>query len=122
LSPVEICTGKEVRVLRTDDLFLGAFALARGGSLAGVEVCGVNGRRIAYFHIEGADADETQHEYYHGPAVVNLQLLKAAVRRLKDEAFAAIRQEQRREGHASTDQPGADRRHQVAGRSRPGRR
>ncbi|MGH9317088.1 MAG: hypothetical protein ACRD1P_08280, partial [Thermoanaerobaculia bacterium] len=73
-------------VIRTDDLFLGGFALSRGGELASVEVCGVNGRRIAYFHIEGADAEETQRDYYHGPAVVNLQLLKAAVRRLKDEA------------------------------------
>jgi hypothetical protein len=108
-------------VIRTDDIFLGAFALSRGGELAGVEVCGLNGRRLAYFHIEGADVKETEHEYYHGPAVVNLQLLKAAVRRLKDEAFAAIRQEERK-GHASTDQPGADRFHQSQGRSRPGRR
>jgi hypothetical protein len=103
-------------VIRTDDLFLGAFALARGGEVAGVEVSGVNGRRVAYFRIEGADLEQVRRDYYHGPAVVNLQLLKAAVRRLKDEAFAAIRQEERK-GHASTDQPGADRGHQGAGRS-----
>jgi hypothetical protein len=106
-------------VIRTDDLFLGAFALSRGGELAGVEVS-VNGRRVAYFRIEGADVDEVRRDYYHGPALVNLQLLKAAVRRLKDEAFAAIRQEEKR--NASTDQPGADRGHQVAGRSRGDRR
>ena len=108
-------------MIRTDDLFLGAFALSRGGELAGVEVAGVNGRRVAYFEIEGAEVEQTRHDYYHGPAVVNLQLLKAAVRRLKDEAFAAIRQEERKD-HAATDQPGADRRHQVAGRSRGDRR
>jgi hypothetical protein len=107
-------------VIRTDDLFLGGFALARGGELAGVEVSGVNGRRVAYFRIDGADSDVLQRDYYQGPALVNLQLLKAAVRRLKDEAFAAIRQEEKRD--AATDQPGADRRHQVAGRSRGARR
>jgi hypothetical protein len=108
-------------VIRTDDIFLGAFALSRGGELVGVEVCGVNGRRVAYFEIDGADCEQTRHEYYQGPAVVNLQLLKAGVRRLKDEAFAAIRQEERK-GHACEDQPGEDRRHQGQGRSRPGRR
>jgi len=108
-------------VIRTDDIFLGAFALARGGELAGVEVAGFNGRRVAYFEIHGADLEQMRHEYYHGPAVVNLQLLKAAVRRLKDEAFAAIRQEERKD-HAATDQPGADRRHQAEGRSRGPRR
>ena len=73
-----------VLVIRTDDLFLGAFALARGGELVGVEVNGVNGRRIAYFRIEGADLEQVRRDYYQGPALVNLQLLKAAVRRLKD--------------------------------------
>jgi hypothetical protein len=107
-------------VIRTDDLFLGAFALSRGGELAGVEVCGVNGRRVAYFRIDGAGLEQVRRDYNHGPAVVDLQLLKAAVRRLKDEAFSAIRQEEKRD--ASTDQPGADRRHQVAGRSRGARR
>jgi hypothetical protein len=99
-------------MIRTDDLFLGAFALARGGALERIEVTGVNGRRVAYFHIEGQDAAEAVREYYLGPVVVNLQLLRAAVRRLKDEAFDAIREEERRSHAASTDQPGADRGHQ----------
>jgi hypothetical protein len=38
-------------VLETDDLFLGAFGLVRGGELEGVEVRGTNGRRIAIFTI-----------------------------------------------------------------------
>jgi hypothetical protein len=116
-----IGAGEGAGVLRTDDLFLGAFALARGGELVGVEVSGMNGRRVAYFRIEGAEVEKVQRDYYQGPALVNLQLLKAAVRRLKDEAFAAIRQEERK-GHASTDQPGADRHDQVAGRPRGDRR
>jgi hypothetical protein len=110
-------------VIRTDDLFLGAFALARGGALDRIEVAGINGRRVAYFHIDGTEAAEAVREYYLGPVVVNLQLLRAAVRRLKDEAFEAIRQEERRQRHAtSTDQPGPDRENQVADRLRRARR
>ena len=43
--------------MRTDDLFLGAFALSRGGELAHVEVESVNGRAVAFFHIGGADEE-----------------------------------------------------------------
>ena len=110
-------------MIRTDDLFLGAFALARGDALDRIEVAGINGRRVAYFHINGQDAAEAVREYYLGNVVVNLQLLRAAVRRLKDEAFAAIREDERRERHAaSTDQPGTDREPQVADRLRRARR
>lgn len=105
-------SGKEVRVIHTDDLFLAGFALAKGGELGRVLVQGINGRRIAHFVITGADED-TERAYYQGPAVVNLQLLKAAVRRLKDEAFGAIREEERRLSHADAPrEPGADRGHQ----------
>jgi hypothetical protein len=108
-------------MIRTDDIFLGAFALARGGELAGVDVEGINGRRLAFFRIDGAGTDDVERDYYHGPTIVNLQILKAAVRRLKDEAFAAIRQEERR-AYAFQDQSRADRRHQVSYRPRLSRR
>jgi hypothetical protein len=108
-------------VIRTDDLFLGAFALSRGGELSDVEVEGVNGRAVAFFHIDGADDGQTRHDYYQGPAVVHLQILKAAVQRLKNAAFEAIREEERT--HAEpTRQPGADRRYQASGRPRGNRR
>jgi hypothetical protein len=96
-----------MRVLHTDDLFLGGFALSRGGELAGVEVRGVNGRRMAVFVIDGPSVAEAERDYYRGSALVNLQLLKAQVRRLKDVAFEAMRSEERR------DEPGARR---MAGR------
>jgi hypothetical protein len=88
-------------VLHTDDLFLGGFALTRGGELAGVEVRGVNGRRMAVFVIDGASVAEAERDYYRGAALVNLQLLKAQVRRLKDVAFEAVRNEERRDGNST---------------------
>ena len=84
-------------MLQTDDLFLGAFGLVRGGELHEIVVRGINGRRMAVFRIEGPGMEDVEREYYRGAAVVNLQLLKSQVRRLKDMAFDAIRKEERRD-------------------------
>jgi hypothetical protein len=96
-------------VIQTDDIFFAAFLLLRGGALTAVEVRGINGRRLAFFHIEGPEVDEAEVDYYHGTAnvSVNLQLLKFQVRRLKDRCFDAIREEERK-GHAALEQ-GRDR-------------
>jgi hypothetical protein len=71
-------------VLQTDDLFLGAFGLVRGGELAAIEVRGTNGRRVAVFRIEGQAMADAERDYYRGAATVDLRLLKSEVRRLKD--------------------------------------
>jgi hypothetical protein len=84
-------------VLRTDDLFLGAFALVRGGELHSLELHGANGRSMAVFCIEGPDVRAAEREYYQGAATVDLRLLKLEVRRLKDLAFEAIRKEEKRD-------------------------
>ena len=78
-------------MIQTDDLFLGAFVLVRGGELKDVTLRGANGRRVAVFRIEGAG--EAAAEYHRGAATVDLRLLKTEVKRLKDLAFAAIREE-----------------------------
>jgi hypothetical protein len=102
-------------LIQTDDLFLGAYVLMRGGELQSVEVRGTNGRRTAVFRIEGLD--EWEHEYFGGKTVVNLQLLKLELKRLKDRAFEAIREEERHAGHERGNRP-----YQAIERSRPGRR
>jgi hypothetical protein len=109
---------KEEPVLETDDLFLGAYGLVRGGELASVEVRGKNGRRVAVFQISGAAAEEAEREYHGGETTVDLRILKAEVRRLKDAVFTAIREEQRR-GDAGYE--GRDRSRQVR-EPAPGRR
>jgi len=92
----------------TDDIFLGAFGLARGGELERIEVRGTNGRRVAVFTIRGADGAER--DYHRGPALVDLRVLKSEVRRLKDAAFDAIRRTEERRGYAGDE--GGDRVHQ----------
>jgi hypothetical protein len=92
-------------VLTTDDLFLGGFALARGGELLGVEVRGTNGRRVAVFRIAGPGVDEAERAYFRGTTSVDLQLLKLQVRRLKERAFQALREEERR-AYAAGDEGG----------------
>jgi hypothetical protein len=106
-------------VLQTDDLFLGAFGLVRGGELERIEVRGTNGRRVAVFTISGANVEEAVRDYHRGPALVDLRLLKSEVRRLKDAAFDAIREEERRKdaGHER-----GDRTHQGSERAGRGRR
>ena len=102
-------------MLQTDDLFLGAFGLVRGGELRGIEVRGTNGRRVAVFTIGGPGAEEAARDYHRGQALVDLRLLKSEVRRLKDTAFEALRAEERR---ADAGHEGRDRADQV--RERPG--
>jgi hypothetical protein len=104
-------------VVRTDDLYLGALALVRGGELMAVDVRGTNGRRVAIFRISGPGAEQAEADYYRGPTSVDLQLLKREVRWLKDRGFDAIREEERHAG----DQNG-DRADQGVERTSRGRR
>jgi hypothetical protein len=100
-------------VLQTDDLFLGALGIVRGGELREIEIRGRNGRRMAVFVIEGPGMGEIEREYHRGPSLVDLRLLKSEVARLKNLAFETLRREERRDaGHE-----GRDRGHQ--GRQRP---
>jgi hypothetical protein len=106
-------------VIYTDDIFLGAFGLLRGGELEAVEVRGTNGRCVAVFAIGGEGVEEAVKDYHRGPALVDLRLLKSEVRRLKDVAFEAIRKEERRK-HAGDER--GDPAHQVVEPARRGRR
>lgn len=83
-------------MITTDDLFLGALALARGGDLVGVEVQQTNGRRVAVFAIAGPGVEDAEREYFRGTTSVDLQHLKVQVRRLKERAFDALRKEERK--------------------------
>jgi hypothetical protein len=85
-------------VLQTDDLFLGGYALTRGGELVRVELRGFNGRRVAVFTIAGPDIELVERDYYRGTTSVDLRLLKLQIRRLKDQAFGALRNEEESDG------------------------
>jgi hypothetical protein len=106
-------------VIHTDDLFLGALGLSRGGELVAIEVRGSLGRRVAVFHIDGAGMEEVERDYHQGPALVDVRLLKSEVRRLKDAAFDAIREDERRR---NAGEQGRDRAPQGCERAGRGRR
>jgi hypothetical protein len=105
-------------VLQTDDLFLAALGLLRGGELLAVSVRGTNGRRMAVFSIAGPGVGDAARDYHRGAALVDLRLLKSEVRRLKDAAFEALRSEER--GHAG--EQGGHRAHQGSERTQRDRR
>ena len=92
-------------MIDTDDLFLAALGVVRGGELVAVSVRGANGRRLAVFSIGGEEAEMAAREYHRGETSVDLRLLKSEVRRLKDMAFEALRAEERRTnaGHEGRD-------------------
>lgn len=83
-------------MLTTDDLFLGGLALARGAELVRVDVRGSNGRRVAVFGLAGEAAEQASRDYHAGTTSVDVQLLKLQVRRLKERAFEALRQEEKK--------------------------
>ena len=83
-------------MIRTDDLFLAALGLLRGGELLSVDVRGGSGRRVAVFRIAGPDVEGAERDYHRGATSVDLRLLKLQVRRLKDRAFEALRAEEER--------------------------
>lgn len=83
-------------MLETEDLFLAAYALTRGGELRRIRVRTVNGRPLAVFFLEGEELELAERTYWAGDATANLQLLRFQLRRLKDRAFDAIREEKRR--------------------------
>ena len=101
-------------MLLTEDIYLAAFGLVSGGELVDIHVRGTNGRRMAFFRIDGAGMAQVERDYYGGSAKVDLQRLKAQVRRLKDRAFDALREERSDESQSS-----GDRRSETA--ERPGR-
>ena len=101
-------------MLLTEDIYLAAFGLVSGGELLDVHVRGTNGRRMAFFRIDGLGMAQVERDYYRGSATVDLQRLKAQVRRLKDRAFDALREER-----SDANEPGGNRRDQAP--ERPGR-
>ncbi|NWG75734.1 MAG: hypothetical protein HXY24_14225 [Rubrivivax sp.] len=117
---MDVSIGKEARVLQTDDLFLGALGLVRGGELVRAFVRGTNGRRVAVFEIVGPGMDDVEREYYAGRSLVDLRLLKSEVVRLKNVAFSALRRENEEE-RKDASQSTRNRRDQAPERSVRGR-
>jgi hypothetical protein len=91
----------EADVIETEDLFLGAFSLARGGELSDIAIRYMGGRPMAFFRISGPGMENAEREYHLGPVCVDLRLLKTEVARLKSLAFRALRGEATRDGDHS---------------------
>jgi hypothetical protein len=80
--------------IRTDDLWLSALALARGGRLLELQIGG-NGRKTAVFRIAGPDLAGLEEAYAGGTAEANVRELKGQMSHLKDVLFARMRREER---------------------------
>ena len=83
--------------IRTDDLFFGAYALAEGAELVGLETAGWNGKRMVRLRLRGRGLGRCEQRYRTGQATANVTVLKASLTHLKDLVFAELRSAERRE-------------------------
>lgn len=82
--------------IRTEDLWLVALALTRGGRLVTLDVDGTDGRRTASFRIAGRGLRRLERAYARGTVEANVAELKRQMSHLKDVLFARLRREERR--------------------------
>lgn len=72
--------------VETTDIFIGAFLLCQGGSLAGIRIKD-GARGIAAFEIEGENVERLGEEYGAGKALVNPVRLRESLNHLRDVLF-----------------------------------
>ena len=72
--------------LETTDIFIGAFFLSQGGSLAGIRIKDTV-KGIAAFQIEGENLERLGSEYGAGKALVNPLRLRESLNQLRDVLF-----------------------------------
>lgn len=83
--------------IRTEDLWLVALVLARGGRLVSLHVGRVNGgRRAASFLVAGRGLRRLERAYARGTVEANVAELKRQMVHVKDVLFARLREEERR--------------------------
>lgn len=82
-----------MRRLITQDLYLGAYIMSKGGVLEDVQLTGGRGNRPSVaFVFAGEDVDALSREFQSGQANTNVASFKGALTHLKDVMFNALRQ------------------------------
>jgi hypothetical protein len=75
-------------VIETKDLWQGAYVLAEGGWLSGVQVRRrPDGKKEVLFRLTGEDVEDLARRFKNGDAVCNVRRLKTHVSHLKQVIF-----------------------------------
>ena len=82
--------------IQVQDLYEGAYLLCRGFQLKDLTVISNNGKPVVTFVIVGDDVLATANEYRYGRAMANVAILKFTMEKLKDQMFAKIREQEKR--------------------------
>jgi hypothetical protein len=78
--------------ITTQDLYLGAYILSKGGSLEDIKLAeGRNGRPSVTFILAGENVAELSKEFQTGKANTNVASFKVAMTHLKDVMFNTLR-------------------------------
>jgi len=92
-------------MVQTTDLFLAAYLFAEGVAYQGV--LRQAGGRVAFCFGEDAETARLISAYHAGQAICRVLSFKEALHHLKDELFAVVRRERRRdEDNERTDRAG----------------
>jgi tRNA 2-selenouridine synthase SelU len=104
-------------MLVTENLYLGAYALANGAQLKGVVVARSNGRKTVVFELDAPHVQRLADEFYkeEETAVVNVAAFRQALEELKDELFAALRRTESERENDAAAQPRRARSAQARG-------
>ena len=82
--------------IKVQDLYEGVYLLCRGFQLKNLTVISNQGKPVVTFIIVGDDVLATANEYRYGRAMANVAILKFTMEKLKDQMFAKIREQEKR--------------------------
>lgn len=78
-------------MVKTLDIYQGAYILTKGGALDHLELSEIRGRRAVTFVFAGVGVDELSREFVSGQAMANVSVFRGSLDHLKDMMFAALR-------------------------------
>ena len=79
--------------VKTSDIYQGAYILTRGGFLDHLELENRRGRPAVIF--TGTGVEELAREFESGRATANVSIFRGFLDRLKDQMFAALREDKK---------------------------
>ena len=76
--------------IRTSDIYQGAYLLAIGGSVDGLEVVKELDKEVCFITLQGEEFQSKLKDYTDSKAIVDPLLYQKAINRIKDIVFKAL--------------------------------
>jgi len=76
--------------IRTSDIYQGAYLLAIGGTVEGLEVVKELDKDVCFITLQGNDVNSKLNDYTNNQATIDPLLYQKAINRIKDIVFKAL--------------------------------